>query len=90
MPQIDIKPMTDRVVISHEGHAVRPDVAFYRYGVCSKVIFIRGDGWAIGAPEEFEYAAFHLWENELKEFRRWPKYELQPISEYKPSKRRQR
>ena len=87
MSQIDIKPMTDRVVLNRWGEAVRPETAFHEHCVCAKIIFIRGDGWAVGAPEEFEAIAYHLWQNEWREFRRWPHYELQPISEYKPKRK---
>ena len=85
MPEVDIKPMTDRVVINRHGEAVRPETAFHEHGVCASVIFVRGDGWAIGAPLEFEQVAFNLWPSNWREFRRWPAYKVQPISEYEPA-----
>ena len=88
MPEVDIKPMTDRVVVDRFGKAVRPETAFHEHGVCAAVIFVRGDGWSVGAPAEFEDVAYRLWMTHWKEFRRWPKYEPQPISQYKPRKSR--
>lgn len=88
MPAVDIMPMTDRVVINRHGQAVRPDTAFYEHGVLTKIIFVRGDGWAVGAPMELEAVAYALWPSHWREFRCWPKYEPRPISEYKPKRKK--
>ena len=88
MPEIDTKPMTDRVVVNVHGLSFRANTAFEVHGVCAKIIFIRDDGWSLGAPSEFEHVAYRLWMNQWREFRRFPDYEPHPMSEYKPSKRR--
>ena len=83
MPQVDTKPMTDRVVVNDEGFAVRPAEAFEHYGVISRIIFVRDDGFAVGAPAEFADAAYRLWAGSWREFKVWPDYAPRPISEYK-------
>lgn len=83
MQQVDIKPMTDRVVVNHDGFAVRPAEAFEHYGVISRIIFVRKDGFAIGAPSHLAQAAFDLWPDEWREFRVWPKYEPRPVCEFR-------
>jgi hypothetical protein len=80
--EIDIKPLTDRVVVNSDGLAVRSDRAFHEYGVISRVIFVRGDGFAVGAPNELESVAYGLWSGSWREFRRWPDYAPRPIDEY--------
>jgi hypothetical protein len=89
MPEVDTRPMCDRVVIDNQGRVTRPDDAFHHYGAITRVIFVRGDGWSVGCPEEFELVGYSLWQREWREFRRWPDYALQPISEYRlPRKKR--
>lgn len=45
-----------RVVIDIRGEAVTPFSAKER-GITPAVVFIRNDGWSLGAPAEFEGAA---------------------------------
>lgn len=46
-----------RVLISEEGEAVSP----YRTSEQLDVIFVRDDGWSLGAPAVLEHAARSLW-----------------------------
>lgn len=75
--------MSDRVVVNADGFAVRPADACSHYGVFSKVIFERADGWKLGAPPEFERTALAQWPDQWVAFRRWPLYERQPIRDYR-------
>lgn len=54
----------DRVVVDAEGEAAIPSRARERYGVEPVVIFVRGDGWSLGAPREFADVAFRTWSDE--------------------------
>jgi hypothetical protein len=55
----------NRIVINEEGHAINQRRARERHGIESAdVIFIRNDGWCLGAPLEFEDVAFKLWEGD--------------------------
>lgn len=52
----------DRVVINRQGLAVpAADAAFS--GILPDVVFVRNDGWSLGAPDEFEGAARRQWLN---------------------------
>ncbi len=92
---VDIRPLCDRVVVDRDGTAVRPESAFDDFGVVARVIFVRGDGMAFGAPPELETVAYRLWPGNWKEYGRWSDadrcYVTLPISAYKgPPKRRAR
>jgi hypothetical protein len=52
----------DRVLINKSGAAVRPKEA-----ECD-VIFIRNDGWSLGAPARLVEDAYKLWQNEWVAF----------------------
>lgn len=54
----------DRVVFSGDGEATTPKRAREEYNVIPTVIFIRKDGWSLGAPEEFRRVAHDLWGDE--------------------------
>lgn len=51
----------DRVVIDQSGEATTPQRAREEYHVVPTVIFIRKDGWSLGAPEQFKRVAESLW-----------------------------
>ena len=51
----------DRVVIGPEGSATRPSRARDEFSTTPSVIFIRKDGWTLGAPSELERVAYELW-----------------------------
>lgn len=58
---LSLKPT--RVLINVEGEAVTPERAILQ-GVSWDVIFIRNDGWSLGASNEFAQAANDLWPEE--------------------------
>lgn len=69
-----------RVLVSADGTAVPPQRAREEHGVLPDIIFIREDGWALGAPQGLEKEAFALWP--WKSFVRRPSYVVRPIREY--------
>lgn len=50
-----------RVVINEGGEAVSPARAVETYDVEEDVIFIRDDGWSLGAPSRYEAVAAAMW-----------------------------
>lgn len=54
----------DRVLIGADGTAVPPRRAREEYGIVPDVVFVRNDGWSLGAPIELRVAAYGLWEDE--------------------------
>lgn len=52
-----------RVVVDRSGRAVPPDQASER-GIAWDVIFVRRDGWTLGAPARLAKVAFRMWEGE--------------------------
>ena len=53
-----------RVVVDDDGLGVTPSRAVQEYGMDPTVIFLRGDGWSLGATPPFETLARQLWEDE--------------------------
>lgn len=53
-----------RVLIDAEGGAVNSKRAREQYGVTPDIIFIRADGWTLGAPSYWEMNAERLWPDE--------------------------
>lgn len=56
-----LKSGPERVLINKQGNATTPQMAKARYGIIPHVIFLRDDGWTIGAPRHLENQAFALW-----------------------------
>ena len=69
----------NRIVINYEGSAVPQNVA-EKLGIFPYVIFVRKDGWSLGAPREFADTAFDMWAGS------WDHYIIDgveyPIEEY--------
>ena len=53
-----------RVVINLHGEATTPRRALDDHDVEPTVIYIRDDGWSLGAPEAFEQVAANMWRDE--------------------------
>jgi len=53
----------DRVVVDAEGTAMSWKRAAER-GIFADAIFIRDDGWSLGAPTELAEVAYSLWPRE--------------------------
>lgn len=54
----------DRVVIDGSGEAVPSRQARERYGIAPDVIFIRRDGWSLGAPLNLSNMAERMWSDD--------------------------
>jgi hypothetical protein len=75
----------DRVVIDLAGQAVSANRAALNHYVFPDIIFIRDDGWTLGAPRKFEFVAFNLWKDSWIAFIRNPRVDgavAELISEY--------
>lgn len=72
----------DRVVIDRNGKAAKPKRAQIEHGVEPDIIFVRKDGWSLGAPAHLEEVAWTMWPDQMEWFSRKPFEELKPISEY--------
>ncbi len=50
-----------RVVINASGEATIPLRASREHGIVSVVVFLRNDGWTLGAPEHLRGCAQVMW-----------------------------
>lgn len=55
----DGKELPNRIVINEYGDAISPK----RTGIEPKVIFVRDDGWSLGAPRSLWKVAHDLWKD---------------------------
>jgi hypothetical protein len=70
-----------RVIINAGGSAVGPERAWRENRVKPDVIFVRDDGWSLGAPERFREVAFRLWQSSWVAFIT-ASGEVKPIKDY--------
>lgn len=71
----------DRVLID-DYEAVNWMQAQNQYGIFPDIIFIRSDGWSLGAPTRLEKVAYKLWNYEWIGFIRKPNTDASPMSVY--------
>lgn len=74
-----------RVLTSVAGEATTFQRALEK-SVTPDIIFIRNDGWTLGAPKQYERVAFKLWENEWVGFAERGEEFYSDIEDYYPSK----
>lgn len=74
----------DRVLVNDNGDAVPSQQALVVLKIIPDVVFLRKDGWTLGAPERLETLAFRMWEDEWIGFARTTKdgSKFSPIQEY--------
>lgn len=72
-----------RVIVDSEGLGVPPSRAQALYGITPDVIFLRGDGWTLGAPTKFEHVAYTMWQREWTHFAYANDTAWQSISSYR-------
>ena len=72
-----------RVIINGEGEAVSSLRARRDHGITPDVIFIRRDGWSLGAPAIFERLAYRQWKLDWIAFWRRGRDTASPIREYR-------
>lgn len=53
-----------RVIINGKGDAVSPEHARREFGIAPEVIFVRNDGWSLGAPRRFSDLALRMWQKD--------------------------
>lgn len=71
-----------RVIVSGTGEATTNQQARDRYNVVPDIVFLRGDGWTLGAPKQFETVAYAMWRNEWVGFMRRGDKVATPIARY--------
>ncbi len=81
LSELQEKITVGRVLIDKEGTALNPKRAA-DIGVLADIIFLRDDGYALGAPENLREEAHFLWRDDWTQFYVMRTKELRPISEY--------
>lgn len=71
----------DRVLVSSDC-AVSPKSALMQYRIRPDVVFIRDDGWTLGAPAGLADKAFKLWAGSYVAFMIRPEEKPRPITEF--------
>lgn len=72
----------DGVVINVHGEATSSRRASRDHEVEPDVIFIRDDGWSLGAPHHLEDVAYKTWSDKWLGFMRRPARTARPIKDY--------
>ena len=72
----------DRVMFK-TNEATTLNKAIKKYKINPDIIFIRNDGWSIGAPTSLEGNTYRSWENEWTHYIIKPERKARPIAEYK-------
>ena len=72
----------NRIIVDVEGLGVPTDRAIKEYNEFPDIIFIRDDGWTLGAPARFERVAYEMWKDSWTHFIRRPNVTPIPISDY--------
>ena len=71
-----------RVVVDDEGLGANSKRARFEYNIIPDIVFLRDDGWTLGAPTQFETVAYRLWQAEWTHFVRRPHSIWVPIRKY--------
>ncbi len=56
-----------RVLINCDGEALSPRRAEREHGIVSDCVFVRNDGWTLGAPASLKDVARNLWAGDWRE-----------------------
>lgn len=75
-----------RVIVNANGHAVSSVRAQQQYKVPVEIVFLRNDGWSLGAPLEFETIAYNMWKDQWVAYVRKPDQTFEPMSLYEAPK----
>lgn len=59
-----------RVIVDQHGTGTTPKRA-KELGIDPSIIFIRKDGWTLGAPDQLEDVAYKMWQQEWVGFMRY-------------------
>lgn len=71
-----------RVVVTESGVGVDARRAKAEYGARVDVVFLRADGWTLGAPKHLERVAYDMWKDRWTHFVRRPHSVWVPIDKY--------
>lgn len=71
-----------RVIYNYEGDATTFERAQALYGITPDIVFMRNDGWSLGAPYHLEGTAYYIWRDQWKWFATKGDTHFRPISEY--------
>ena len=82
LPILDGGFRPSRVVVDNEGTGVPASTAYSEFGVVPHVIFMRNDGWSLGAPIEFEAVAYEMWDDAWTHFAYLDTGKWLPIDQY--------
>lgn len=82
MENLLIKPT--RVIVDDGGLGTTPEIAESQYGITPDIVFIRNDGWSLGAPFGFEGIAYRMWSDSWTRFCHRGDTQFTPISKYIP------
>ena len=81
--EVEISVSTiNRVVVNERGEAKSPAMAAFDHDIIPEIVFIRNDGWALGAPKRFAAVAFEMWRKEWTHFAKAPDWDTKRILEY--------
>ena len=82
LPLLTTRYLACRVVVDDRGTALPSKQTFFECGIKPDVIFLRSDGWTLGAPKELERVAYDQWPNDWTHFARRPFKRWIPIAKY--------
>lgn len=69
-------------VMINQFEAIPPGRAKNEHNIKPVIIFVRNDGWSLGAPEEYEVEAHAMWSDSWTHFTRHPFTYIQSIDNY--------
>ena len=80
--EINLRINIERVLLNKKGTAVTPERA-QDLGVKADILFIRNDGFALGAQARLHFEAYSFWPKSWTHFYDYHTKKLMPISEYR-------
>jgi len=73
---------SNNFIINKRAEATSLIKAAAKHGIVPDIVFIRSDGWALGAPERLSTVAFETWRAEWTHFAQRPDWIIKSIVEY--------
>jgi len=73
----------NRVVVASDGYAVPCKRAKDKHGIEPDIVFVRNDGWTLGAPDSLSQTAYNMWKADWVYFATKDEKKLRPIEEYR-------
>lgn len=70
------------MIVNKRGVSTTPELAEQIYGLVPAVVFLRDDGWSMGAPKDLEEVAKKLWK------KHWVAFAYSPFTEFQPFRRK--